>query len=1035
MKFLWPVSGDNLPRRAPRHAGQNLRSPFILRCYNLPDPVEKFRSGAASPLPLARPLRVVIHMKYYNRALVIGCHIPTRSLMFYLVRTFDCVVGVAILKYGVEHDSDYAFEFERFRVCTRRRKVFKDNEAINLGARAFNILLMLVQADGRLLTKQELLKQVWPTTTVEEHNIEVQISALRKALGDKGEIIQTEAGRGYRLAARVQMQREHATKTENATSSGIAVSAREWDLSVPLSSLFGRTNEVSSLSSLVARHRLVTVTGSGGIGKTRLAMEVAHRSVARFRGGVRAVELASITNAQQLNELIARTMGVVNSLAECQQDQLLLLDNCEHLIDAVAVLVEGLLRSRSELHVLATSRERLAIEGERVCPLTPLSVPAAGFVTASQALEYSAVALFLDRTQAVDPDFIITDEIAPNVSEVCRKLDGIPLAIEFAAASAPAVGVRELARRLAHGFGLLRSGRRTSAERHKTLHSAFSWSYGLLSSIEQTVLRRVAVFAGSFTLEAAGSILADRIRSTVEVASVLEDLHKKSLVSVDTRMSPPRYRLLGTTRAFALEGLGESELAPILALMTGYYLNALTRDEQLWTTISLDDIAARFAADIDNLRTALDWAFASPETSRVGLELTIGATPLWIAVSALEECRNHVQRALSWLLRQSDIDERHELLLQVALGTSTMWTKGPTKEAEDALLRALELAEKLKDDEQRLRVYYALWLHRLRNSHYRASVEVAHKFAEAVELSDVAADLAGQRIVAVNDYYFGNQSAARERLKTVLKQETPILHAQYVLRFGLDQNVAALVALSRVLWVLGFPNQAREAAERSIDKAQKLNHANSLCLALSDAGCVIAALTGDFGRAEHLASSLLACAKTHGLGLWSRSGATFRTLARAKSNEPHLGVDLLRDSIQQWQVDLRHATFVSAFGEMLAAAGYVDEGRSVIDGILRASREEHWCKAEVLRVGGQIELAAGHGEEADAMFVHALEWARQRGQRAWELRAATSRARLWAGRGKRRHAQSLLLPVFESFSEGFDTADLQSAKRLLEELV
>ncbi|UPK00881.1 winged helix-turn-helix domain-containing protein [Bradyrhizobium sp. 170] len=938
------------------------------------------------------------------------------------------------MKYGVEPDPDYAFEFERFRVCVRRRKVFKDDEAINLGARAFNILLMLVQADGRLLTKHELLKRVWPTTTVEEHNIEVQISALRKALGDKGEIIQTEAGRGYRLAARVQMQREYATGLEEPCPPGTSGSAYEMDLSVPLSALFGRVKEVTSLTSLVARHRLVTVTGSGGIGKTRLAMEVAHHSASRFGGGVRTVELASITNAQQLNELIARTMGVANSLSETQQDQLLLLDNCEHLIDAVAMLVEGLLRSRTELHVLATSRECLAIEGERVYPLTPLSVPAADSIAASQALEYSAVGLFLDRTQAVDPDFIITDEIAPYVSKVCRKLDGIPLAIEFAAASAPAVGVRELARRLAQGFGLLRSGRRTPAERHKTLHSTFSWSYGLLSAIEQTTLRRVAVFAGGFTPEAAGSILADSIGSTVQVANVLEDLHKKSLVSVDTRTSPPRYRLLGTTRAFALQKLGDGEVAAILALMTRYYLNALTRDEQLWTATSLDEIGARFAPDIDNLRVALDWAFGSPETSRIGLDLTIAATSLWIAVSALEECRNYVQRALAWLLGQSSVDERHELLLQVALGTSTMWTKGPTKEAEDALLRAQELAEKLEDDEQKLRVYYALWLHRLRNSHYRASVEIAHKFVHAVELSDIAAGLAGQRIVAVNDHYFGNQSAARERLRGVLQQNDPVLHAQYVLRFGLDQNVAALVALSRVLWVQGFPNQAREIAARSVAKAQKLDHANSLCLALTGAGCGIAALTGDFERTEHLASALLDCAKTHGLGLWSGSGTTFKTWARAKSNEAHVGPDLLRESIEQWNVDLRHATFVSTFAEMLAAAGHVDEGRSVIHGILRASREEHWCTAEVLRVGGQIELVAGDSEEADAMFVRALEWARQRGQRAWELRAATSRARLWASKGQRSHAQNLLLPVFESFSEGFDTADLKSARLLLDEL-
>lgn len=939
---------------------------------------------------------------------------------------------MVILKNGVEHDPDYAFEFGRFRVCARRRRVFKDDEAINLGARAFNILLMLVQAEGRLLTKHELLKRVWPTTTVEEHNIEVQISALRKALGDKGEIIQTEAGRGYRLAARVRVQREHATWSENSTDPGTSGSACEKDPSVPLTALFGRSKEVTSLTKLVASHRLVTVVGSGGIGKTRLAMEVAHQSASRFSAGVRTVELASITSAQQLNELTARTMGAANSFSESQQDQLLLLDNCEHLIDAAALLVEGLLQSRTELHVLATSRECLAIEGERVYPLAPLSVPPTDFVTASRALEYSAVGLFLDRTQAVDPDFIITDEISPYVSKVCRKLDGIPLAIEFAAASAPAIGVRELACRLVQGFGLLRSFRRVPAERHKTLHSTFSWSYGLLSAIEQTALCRVAVFAGSFTPEAAGSILADSIASPVQVASILEDLHKKSLVSVDTRTSPPRYRLLGTTRAFALQKLGDGEVAAILALMTRYYLNLLTRDEWLWTATSLEDIGARFAPDIDNLRVALDWAFGSPETSRIGLDLTIAAISLWIALSALDECRNYVQRALAWLLGTSSVDERHELLLQVALGTSTTWTKGPTKEAENALLRALELAEKLEDDEQKLRVYYALWLHRLRNGHYRASVEIAHKFVHAVELSDVAAGLAGQRIVAVNDHYFGNQSAARERLRVVLQQNNPVLHAQYVLRFGMDQNVATLVALSRVLWVLGFPNQARDVAECSVAKAQKLNHANSLCLALTDAGCVIAALTGDFERTEHLAGTLLECANTHGLGLWSGSGTTFRTWARAKSDEANVGLDLLRESIQQWHVDLRHATFVSTFAEMLAAAGHVDEGRSVIDGILH--REEHWCTAEVLRVGGQIALVAGDSEEADTIFVRALDWARQRGQRAWELRAATSRARLWASKGQRSEAQDLLLPVFESFSEGFDTADLKTARLLLDEL-
>jgi predicted ATPase len=407
------------------------------------------------------------------------------------------------------------------------------------------------------------------------------------------------------------------------------------------------------------------------------------------------------------------------------------LDNCEHVIDEVASLTAGILKGAPGAHILATSREPLRAEGEQVYRLPPLpSPPESAPLTAVEALGFPAVQLFVERAAETLDEFELTDADAPIVADICSKLDGIALAIELAAARIDTFGVRGVATHLDDRFQLLSRGRRTALPRQRTLRATLDWSYQLLPESERVVLRRLAIFAGGFTEEAASAVAASAEIAASEIVEGVANLVAKSLVSVDVGGVTVRYRLPETIRAYALQTLVESgEREQIARRHAKYHLGLFERAEAEAETRPMTEWLTEYRPRIDNLRAALDWAFSPGGDVLTGVALTAAAVPLWVRLSLMEECRRRVERALSAVERGASEDARREMRLQIALGTSLInTTAATTPELGAAWTKALELAESLEDAEYQLRSLRGLWSFNLNGGRHRVALALAQRF-------------------------------------------------------------------------------------------------------------------------------------------------------------------------------------------------------------------------------------------------------------------------------------------------------------------
>jgi len=541
--------------------------------------------------------------------------------------------------------------FGRFTVLKDERQLLVDGQPSKLGARAFDVLLALVEQRDRIVTKDELLERAWPGLVVEENNLQVQISALRKALGSQ--MIATVPGRGYRFTA----PPENADVPAGAARAPDVPALARDNLPRNLPVLIGRERELAQLRALIGANGLVTVTGSGGVGKTRLAIEAGAACLADFAAGVWLVEFASLADANLVPTAVTSALGMevpanrapTDVLISRLRDQriLLVLDNCEHVVGAVASLLEALLAAAPNVKALVSSQEPIGIAGEQVFRLPSLLVPESLTPTAVEALEAGAVQLFVERARAADPAFVCDDRVAPVVTSICRRLDGIPLALEMAAARVPLLGVETLAERLDERFRVLTGGKRTALPRQRTLHATLDWSFGLLADRERTVFRRVAIFAGGFTLEAATAVAADAALDEFEIVEGLSSLVAKSLVVADTRAAKARYRLLETTRAYALEKLAEAqETATIEAAHARYFRAFFAPAFDDWTRMPDGAFRARYAPEIDNVRLAVDWAFGPDGDVETGQALLGASRNLWAILSLGVEALQRIEVAV-----------------------------------------------------------------------------------------------------------------------------------------------------------------------------------------------------------------------------------------------------------------------------------------------------------------------------------------------------------------------------------------------------
>jgi predicted ATPase/DNA-binding winged helix-turn-helix (wHTH) protein len=461
-----------------------------------------------------------------------------------------------------------AISFGPFRLFPAQRLLLEGDCTVRLGGRAFDILCALVERAGEVLDKDQLIGRVWPKTVVEECNLKTQVSALRRALGDGGtghRYIVCVTGRGYSFVGPVGREAECRALPHQANAKP---DLAQHNLPSAITGIIGRENTVSLLASRLPAERLVTILGPGGIGKTTVALAVAQTMVSSYEHGTWLIDLAPLEDPQLVPDALAITLGLqphaedplatlIASLSD--RRMLLVLDNCEHVIEPVASITRALLRRAPGISVLATSREPLGVEGERHHRLEPLTSPLpSSDPTAAEAMAFSAVQLFVERAASLVEDFTLTNATVPFVVEICRRLDGLPLAIEFAAAHVLVLGVEKLAAHLGESLEILRAPCRRAAPRHRTIQAAVDWSYGLLSEDDQQFFRRLAIFAGGFTLEAAARVAGDAHQREADAIDPLTSLIAKSLVVADVSGGEPRLRLLETIRAYAFEKLAES---------------------------------------------------------------------------------------------------------------------------------------------------------------------------------------------------------------------------------------------------------------------------------------------------------------------------------------------------------------------------------------------------------------------------------------------------------------------------------------------
>src|SRR6516162_445003 len=511
--------------------------------------------------------------------------------------------------------------FGRFQVLPHRRELLADGRPIKLGGRAFDVLMALIEARGAVVGKDALMARVWPGRVVEENNLQAHIVALRKAFGAERALIRTVSGRGYQFTGEIRILSASPDERVDAGPVAPGAVAPPTNLPEPISELVGRDEELREILSLAAGHRLVTLTGAGGIDKTRLAIAAGRRLLPSFPDGVWLAELSALSDPSLVPAAVAAAVGLELPAGELSLQHvaqalaarrlLLVLDTCEHMINAAAGMAEAVLRASSGVHIIATSRESLRGEGEQIHLIPPLAVPAENAEDLGDLLEYGAVRLFLDRAQAAEPHFAPDQRITATIAAVCRRLDGIPLAIELAAPRAAALGIEALASRLDDRFQLLTGGRRTALPRHQTLRATLDWSYGLLTESERILLRRLAIFAGLVSLDAATAVAASPELTVTDVIEAFASLVAKSLVVAEVEGAVARYRLLDTTRAYAIEKLDESgERDRLARCHAEYYRDVFERAETESEIRPRTEWLADYERLIDNLRAALDWAFS-----------------------------------------------------------------------------------------------------------------------------------------------------------------------------------------------------------------------------------------------------------------------------------------------------------------------------------------------------------------------------------------------------------------------------------------
>ncbi|WP_250517130.1 winged helix-turn-helix domain-containing protein [Caballeronia sp. INDeC2] len=922
----------------------------------------------------------------------------------------------------VQHHDDFAFGATI--VAPRRREMLHRGIRVDIGERAFDLLLFLIESRGSVLSKDEIIASVWHDRVVENNTVEAQVCALRRALGDDRAAIRTVTGRGYQFTAEPLPPATKPHEPTAARADGPFFPGSR--LPAAISPLIGQEAAVREICLGLQTHRLVTLVGTGGVGKTRLALEAARRSAHLFADGAFVAELAATTSTDHIPTTIAVALGfppgdgtpTLDRLAPSLMSRhlLLVLDNCEHLIDGAATIAERLLHIAPHATVLATSREPLRIDGELLYRVPSLDVPPDD--DCDGALDYSAVRLFDERVSSRAASLDARAALRLK-SQICRQLDGIPLALELAAACVPAFGLQGVAERLGNRFQILTHGARTALPRQQTLRATLDWSYGLLSDEQRSVLNRLSLFAGTFTLASAQEMASCAALSPDAVVAALMQLVDKSLVSVASGGGNVRYRLLESTRAYAREELRASGAMREWSRRHASYFLEIFRAAERQTEARADvDWKNAYVPHLDDLRAAMLWCFSADGDMPLAVELTVAGIPFLMHLALLQECLGNVDKALEWLSIEGDPLGERQMKLHAARGMCLL-CHTVADSTSDAFESTVDIAARVGDAGYQLLGMWGRWMCHYLNGEYARAIPLAHRFNELASKSPSRCDhLAAYRLNGMSRLFGGDLEGALVNLQRASSDPSPLTRAQRM-RFLYDEKMLSHASLALTLWFMGKADEARQAARQSLDDAREFDHPVSICYALSEAVCTLAVLCGDDAALDEAVASLAMETRRHSISTWRARTQMWQGLLDLRAGDTAAFARTISPAMtnigsKRFYVSL--SPYITALAESLCRRGMIAEAAEVIDtSLTRAIRTDDRCALpELWRAKAEI-LIAIRGDEAipsaESILTDALQMAAQHGFVAWQSRCALSLARLRHMKGDAQAALEAIFPM------------------------